>query len=41
MTASKEYDRIIAEAQKTLFKVFFYVIFLVKLKYKEIIVKCR
>ncbi len=27
MTASKEYDRIIAEAQKTLFKVFFMLYF--------------
>ena len=40
MTASKEYDRIISEAEKTLFKVIS-IDHVVKLEYKEIIVECR
>jgi len=40
MTASKEYDRIISEAEKTLFKVT-RIANIVKLEYKEIIVECR
>ena len=39
MTAAKEYDRIISEAEKTLFKVL-HSDSLVKLKYQEIVTQC-